>query len=168
MSTESERVLRVIKERRSIRKFLPRPIAQETIEEIVDCARFAPSAINIQPWHFIVVTDEAVRRKIADVCDYGKFVAQSPCCILVFCEDTKYYLEDGCAATENILLAAHALGIGSCWIAGDKKPYGPAIGKLLKVPPKCRLVSLVALGYPAETPRPSKKGLDEVLHWESW
>ena len=61
---------------------------------------------NIQPWHFIVVTDKERRKHIADLTDYGKFIEQAPVCIAVFCEDTKYYLEDGSAATQNILLAA--------------------------------------------------------------
>jgi nitroreductase len=101
--------------------------------------------------------------------DYGKFIAQSPACIAVFCKDTKYYLEDGCAATQNMLVAATALGVQSCWVAGDKKPYCGAIAELLKVPSGYKLISLVALGY-AETPgKPTpKRDLQEVIHWEKF
>ena len=86
--------------------------------------------------------------------------------IAVFCKDCKYFLEDGSAATQNILLAAHGLGIGSCWIAGDKKDYAPEVADILGVPAGFRLISLVALGYPAEQPQKAKRPLSEVLHWE--
>ena len=89
--------------------------------------------------------------------------------ILVFCKDGDYYLEDGSAATENLLLAAHISGLGACWIAGEKQPFTEALGKLLKVPKKHRLVSLVSLGYSAEKPEKiTKRKLSEVLHWEKF
>lgn len=160
--------LTVLKERRSIRRFQRKEITKDIIEDIVDCGRLATTAVNIQPWEFIAVTDAGVKRKIADVTDYGKFIAQAPLCIVVFCRDTKYYLEDGCAATENILLAAKAYGLGSCWVAGDKKRYAEDIRKLLNVPERYKLVSLIAIGYPAESPSPSKRSLQEVLHWDRW
>jgi nitroreductase len=121
----------------------------------------SPSAVNIQPWEFIVVTDPETRKKIADLTDYGKFIANAPVCIAVFCKDTKYYLEDGSAATMAILLAAWSYGLGTCWVAGDKKHYAEPIRQLLGVPEGYKLVSLIAMGYPAEQPtkekRPSKK-----------
>ena len=107
-------------------------------------------------------------RKISEATDYGKFLKDAAVCILVFCEDTKYYLEDGCAATENILLASYALGIGSCWIAGDKKPYVSVISEIIGVPEGWKLVSIVALGYPAENPSPPKKTVEQVIKWEHW
>jgi nitroreductase len=70
------------------------------------------------------------------------------------------------AATQNILLAACAHGLGSCWVAGDKKPYATDIAKRLGAPGDCRLISLIALGYPAENPRKPKRSLAVVLHWE--
>ncbi|MFH0763243.1 MAG: nitroreductase family protein, partial [Candidatus Omnitrophota bacterium] len=92
-------------------------------------------------------------------------------CIAVFCADTKYYLEDGCAATQNLLLAAAGYGIGSCWVAGDKKPYCSEVAKLLGAPDSLKLVSLVALGYPASEAslkEASKKALNQLLHWEKF
>jgi len=82
-------------------------------------------------------------------------------------KDVKHYLEDGSAATENILLAAHALGLGTCWVAGYKKAYGAPIAELLGVPAGFSLVALISLGYPAEKAEPhGKRDLSEVLHWE--
>ncbi|MDH7481623.1 MAG: nitroreductase family protein [Armatimonadota bacterium] len=157
-----------MKTRRSVRVYQDKPIPREIIEDIVDCGRLAATAINIQPWQFIVVQDPGMRKKIADTTDYGKFIAQAPVCIAVFCQDTKYYLEDGSAATQNILNAARAHELGSCWVAGDKKAYAPKIGEMLGMPPNYKLVSLVSIGYPIETPNPGKKPLSEVLHWERY
>lgn len=158
--------LECLKTRRSIRSYERTPVEQDVIDDIIDCARLAPTAINIQPWEFVVVTDEDVQRKIADFTDHGKFIAHAPVCVGVFCEDTKYYLEDGCAATVNILHAAHAHGLGSCWVAGDKKPYANEIRELLGVPSNYKLISLVSIGHTEENPTMSKRSLHTVLHRE--
>ncbi|MGC8977086.1 MAG: nitroreductase family protein [Candidatus Ratteibacteria bacterium] len=160
--------LKVLKERRSIRRYQKKEVPKDIIENIIDCARFAPTAINIQPWEFVVITDQKMREKIADITDYGKFIKEAPCCIAVFCKDTKYYLEDGSAATTYILLAAKDYGLGSCWIAGDKKAYAEKIKEILGVPEGYKLVSLISIGYPSEEPKPKKRELKEVLHWEKW
>ncbi len=163
-----EEVIKLLKERRSIRKYQEREVPEDIIKGIIDCARFAPTAINIQPWEFIVITDKEMRKKIADITDYGKFIAEAPVCVAVFCKDTKYYLEDGSAATTYILLAAKAYGLGSCWVAGDKKNYAEDIRKLLEVPDGYKLVSLISIGYPAENPVKGKRSLEDVLHRETW
>jgi len=163
-----EEVIKVLKERRSIRKYQKKEVPEDIIKGIIDCARFAPTAINIQPWEFIVITDGEMRKKIADITDYGKFIADAPVCVAVFCKDTKYYLEDGSAATTYILLAAKAYGLGSCWVAGDKKYYAEDIRKLLGVPDGYKLVSLIPIGYPAENPVKEKRPLEEVFHKGRW
>ena len=160
--------IEMLKTRRAVRAYTREPVPKETIEDIVDCGRLAASAINIQPWEFVVVMDPALRRKLAETTDHGKFIADAPVCVVVLCQDTKYYLEDGSAATENILLAARAHGLGACWVAGDKKPYAPDICRLLEAPQDYRLVSLIPLGYPAESPEKPKRPLAAVLHWEKY
>ncbi|MBI5183434.1 MAG: nitroreductase family protein [Nitrospinae bacterium] len=156
-----------IRTRRSIRSFNNQPVPPDIIETIIDSGRLAPSANNVQPWEFVVITREETRKKIAEITDYGKFIAQSPVCIATFCKDTKYYLEDGCAATENMLISAHALGLAGCWVAGDKKRYCQEIAHLLGVPPHYKLVSLIPLGYSDKTVNAHhKRDLGEVLHWE--
>lgn len=163
--------LEVLKTRRSIREYKDKPIPKEVLERIVDAARFAPTARNEQPWEFIVVVEKETLNKIAGLTDHGKFIAQAAACILVFCKDTKYYLEDGCAATENILIAATALGIGSCWVAGDKKPYCRQIHELLNVALSFKLVSMVSLGYPKSEKAfniAEKRALREMIHWEKF
>ncbi len=160
--------IKCIKTRRSIRKYKPDKIEKEIIKDIIDCARLAPTANNIQPWEFIVVDNKEIKDQLAEITDYGKFIKEAPVCIVVFCKDTKYYLEDGSAATQNILLAANAYGLGTCWVAGDKKPYADKIRKLLNVPEGYKLISLISMGYPAEKPSPPKRALNEVLHWNSF
>lgn len=159
--------LEALRSRRSIRVYeSDKPIPREYIEAIVNCGRFAATARNIQPWEFVVVTEADMLKRIADITEHGKFIAQAAACIAVFCLEGKYYIEDGSAATQNMMVAAHALGIGSCWVAGDKKAYADKLRDLLGAPPSLKLVSLISLGYPAQTPSPKKRPLAEVLHWE--
>jgi nitroreductase len=160
--------IEVLKTRRSVRAYTSQPVPRKIIEDLVDCGRLAATAINIQPWEFVVVTDRKVLRSIAQTTDHGKFIADAPLCVLVLCRDTKYYLEDGSAATENILLAARAHGLGSCWVAGDKKPYASKICHLVGAPQGYKLVSLIPIGYPAESPEKTKRLLSDVLHWEMY
>jgi len=139
------------------------------LKKLIDAARYAPSARNIQPWEFVVVTDGKKLKKIAEITDYGKFIADAAACVVVLCDSNeKYFLEDGCNASMNILLAAKNYGIGSCWVAGHKKEYVGKIKKLLGVPEKYEVISLLALGYPAENPKPKKRSLNDVLHWEKF
>jgi nitroreductase len=157
-----------IKSRRSVRAYLPRSVSRKILEDIIDCARLAPTARNDQPWEFVVVTEKLMLEAIARFADHGRFIGDAPVCVAVFSKDTKYYIEDGSAATENIMLAARAHGLGSCWVAGDKKMYAEDIRKLLKVPDGFKLVSLVALGETASIPPIRKRPLKDLLHWESW
>ena len=161
--------IEVIKKRRSVRKFEPKPVPEEIIKDILDCARLAPTAINIQPWLFGAVNDPDLKREIADMTDHGKFIKDCAVCFAVFADSSqKYFLEDGCAATENILLACTAHGIGSCWVAGHKKVYVDSIRKLLNVPAPYTLIALIASGYSKEQPSLKKKTLDEVTFFNKF
>jgi nitroreductase len=160
--------IEALRTRRCVRAFSPAPIARTTLETLVDCARLAATAVNRQPWEFVVVTEAERRQRLAEITDYGKFIAQAPACVVVLCKETKYYLEDGSAATENLLVAARALGLGACWVAGDKKAYADAVRAAVGAPAGYRVVSLVPVGVPAEEPAPSKRPLAEVLHWEAF
>lgn len=153
----------IIKNRRSIRSYQPKPLEPGVIDEILDCARLAPTAINIQPWLIGCVTDQKLLGRLAELADHGRFIKDCAACFAVFCEkDKKYYLEDGCAATMNILYAAASRGVGTCWIAGDKKEYADQVRDLLKVPGNYTLVSLISAGYAAGIPHPEKKPVDQV------
>lgn len=158
---------KVLEERYSCRRFSREPVPRQLLERIVDAGRRAPTARNEQPWEFVVVTERPMLEALAALTDHGKFIADAGACIAVICHRTKYDLEDGCAATENMLLAATALGLQSCWVAGDKKPYATRVCERLCAPPECKLVSLIAVGRAAEpAARAPKKKLADVLHWE--
>ncbi|MBI4845101.1 MAG: nitroreductase family protein [Candidatus Omnitrophica bacterium] len=160
----------IINKRASIRKFKNESISKEVLKSLVDAGRRAPSARAVEPWEFIVVCRRQTLEKIAQLASANAgFLAESAAAIVIFSRQTKYYLEDGCAACENILLAAVNAGLGACWIAGDKKDYASDVVKLLGAPLAIKLVAIIALGVPAEEFRQSKKrGLDDVLHWESY
>ncbi len=161
--------IEVLQKRRSVRKYLKKTVSKKDIETIVDCGRLAATARNEQPWEFVVITDAKMRKTLADITEYGKFIADVPVCICVFCKDTKYYLEDGSAATQNILLAARALGLGSCWVAGDKKPYAEKVAKILGAPSGHRLISFIPIGHAeALEQKCVKRELKEVIHWEKF
>lgn len=159
-----------IKTRRSIRTYDDKPITKEILEDIIDCARLAPSANNVQPWEFVVVTEREKLIKIAAAATYGPFIADSAACIVV-CGNAsnKHLLEDGSAATQNILLAARAHGIGTCWVAGWQRDYNPEIKKLLEIPEGIDIVAIISLGYSKSTPAPhGKRELNDVFHWEKF
>jgi len=159
--------IEALKTRRCVRAFRREAVDRGILEEVVDCGRLAPTALNIQPWEFVVVTDRTMLQRIAQATDHGRFIADAGACIVVLSKTTKYYLEDGSAATENILLACHARGLGACWVAGDKKPYADHVVRLVGAPESCKLVSLIPIGYAAEEPTCQKRPLADVLHWET-
>ena len=161
--------IEALKTRRSTRAYTEQAVAKAIIEDLVDCGRLAATARNVQPWEFIVITDAATRNRLASLAPNGPFIASAPVCIAVVCREETYYLEDGAAATQNILLAAHALGLGACWVAGDKKPYADEVRRILGAPDHYKLVSLIPLGHTHERPSaPAKRPLADVIHWEQF
>jgi nitroreductase len=160
--------IHALKTRRSVRAYRHEPIPRETLTDLIDCARLAPTAINIQPWEFVVVTERETLNAIAGTTDHGRFIADATACVVVLCQNTKYFLEDGSSATLSILLAAHAHGLAGCWVAGDKKPYAAEVCRIVGAPANYRLISLVPIGYPAEQPEKEKRPLSGVLHWEKF
>jgi len=152
--------------RRSVRKYRGGNVTREQLSQIVNMGRLAPTGRNEQPWEFVVVTDRARLRQLAHLCEFGKFIVDAAACIVVLCKPSTYYLEDGSAATTQMLVAATALGLASCWIAGDKKNYAPQVVALCGAPDTFQLVSLVAVGHGAEHPDPPKRKLADVLHWD--
>ena len=159
----------VIRSRHSVRKYKDDPVEEKTIKDALDCARLAPTARNEQPWLFGTVQNRDTLRAIADLTDNARFIADAPICFAVFGKrSAKYYLEDCCAATMQLLLALQAWGVGSCWVAGEKKDYAEDVRILLNVPEEYTLVSLVPAGYPEEIQIAKKKLLDEVTFFERY
>ena len=157
-------ILEVIKARRSIRKYKAGPVSEEEINKILEAGRWAPSADNSQPWGFIVLRSQEVREKLADILTWGSFLSGAPLGIVVSVDPgvSSHHVEDGAAATQNMLLEAHSLGLGACWLAIYGEEYEASAKKLLNVPEKERLVCAIAIGHPAETGRTTRRELGEV------
>lgn len=158
--------LEAIRHRRSIRRYKHAVIPKADLETIVDAGRLAATGSNRQPWDFIVVTEKTM---IVNFKSSGAWIAESSAVIVVVMDPkSRWWVEDGAAAIENMLLASTALGYGSCWVEGDALPYEEMIKSLLGIPADRRVMALIPVGVPAETPQPGKKPLEEVLHWEKF
>jgi len=158
--------LEAIGKRRSVRKYTGEPIPGKDLEKIVDAGRLAATGSNQQPWDFVVVTDRAMvaRLKVA-----AEWLEKAAAIIAVVMDpSSRWWIEDGSAAVENMLIASTALGYGSCWLEGNTLPHEEEFKKLLGVPKEKRLFTLVPIGVPAEEPTREKKSLQEVLHWERY
>jgi len=153
--------------RRSVREFTGDSIPKADLVKIIDAGRWAPSGYNRQPWDFIVVTNQKTINilKIA-----SKWMDKAGAIIAVILDpgSSKFWLEDGSAAIENILLASTALGYGSCWLQGYTEPKEKEFKKLLQVPENKRLLTLIPIGVPVNWPFGEKKPLEDVLHWEKY
>ena len=162
-----------IKTRRSIRAFTREEISDREIEKILDAARWAPSAGNIQPWIFVVVKDPGTKRRLSEAALNQFFIEEAPV-VIVVCADQErsrrgygsrganlYCIQDTAAATQNILLAAHALGLGACWVGAFNEEE---VRLILKIPRGIRPVAIVPIGHPAEKPGTIfKRPLSEVI-----
>ena len=158
--------LEAIRKRRSIRKYTKDAIPRTDLEIIVDAGRLAATGSNRQPWDFVVVTD---RGMIEQFKVSGAWIEQASAVIVVVMDPvSRWWVEDGAAAIENMLLASTALGYGACWVEGDALPREAQFKALLEVPGEKRVMALVPVGVAAETPMPEKKPLEKVLHWEKY
>lgn len=159
--------LKAIQTRRTCREFKADPVPQALVETLVDAARLAPSTNNIQPWEFVAITRPELKTDLADVIPHGGFIASAPLCLVVLCKETRHHVEDGCAAIENLLLAAWDQGLGACWISGVQEIYAERILDRIGAPDDVKLVACIAVGYPAALPpTPPKRAVADILHWE--
>jgi nitroreductase len=158
-------VLEAIRTRRAIRRFKPEPVPPELIEKMLEAARWAPSSVNSQPWEFIVITDPVTRKRMSRAFVIGSFLNEAPLAIAVVVDRlrTTLPLQDGTLAAYAIWLAAHDLGLGACWI-NPNIPFG--IRRILDIPFTKKLVTVLAIGYPAETPVHTRKKLSDFVFFE--
>jgi len=168
-----------VKARRSIRKYKTSAIEEDKLMRLLNAARLSPSAGNRQPWKFIVVTDSEIKRRLADVCRWKMWrmsqVEKAPL-VIVGCGIPKEsirvgslekgYVVDVTIALQSIVLTATSLGLGTCWIgAFDEKK----VRELLGIPEDIKVVALLTVGYPDETPKPkSRKSLDKIICYDHY
>jgi nitroreductase len=171
-------VFETIKNRRSFRAFTNQSVSEKQVCRLIDAARWAPSAGNTQPWEFILVRNAETKRKLAEAA-LNQFFIEEACVVIVVCANKirsgrtygdrgvkLYCLQDTAAATQNLLLAAHALGLAACWVGAFKEEE---VREVLNIPEGVRPVAIVPIGYPAENPVfRSRRPVSDVVHYECW
>lgn len=157
--------------RKSVRKYLPKPVEREKAELLLKAGMAAPTGKNTQPWEFVVVTDRAVLDSMATALPYAKMLKDAPMAIVVCGDVTKssYWYIDCSAAAENILLAAEALGLGAVWTA--TYPYEDrmeAAKKYTGLPDHIASLCVIPVGYPAAPQTPKDKWDASKVHTDKW
>jgi nitroreductase len=171
-------VFEAIKNRRSFRAFTNQPVSEKQLRQLIDAARWAPSAGNTQPWEFILVRRAVAKRKLAEAALDQTFIEEARVVIVVCANKVRssrtygdrgvklYCLQDTAAATQNLLLAAHALGLAACWVGAFKEEEAREV---LNIPKGVRPVAIVPIGYPAEKPVVrSRRPVKDFVHYECW
>ena len=156
--------------RRSIRKFKETPVPEEVLGKILEAGRQSPSAVNVQPWHFVVVTDQKLKNDLGR--GFFNRMIRDAAFILVGCYRTRNPLTrkwapiDTTIAMQSMVLAAELQGVGSCWL-GDFKES--TVKETLMMPRDVQIVALIAFGYPDEKPSPKKKKkIEDIVHYNRW
>lgn len=167
-------VLDNIATRTSIRDYEARPVEKEKIEKMLRAAMAAPTAMNKQPWHFVVVDQRNVLDALAGANPYAKMLKKAPLAIVV-CGNTDkmiegggrdFWIQDASAATENLLLAAHAMGLRAVWTgAYPSEERCISISKVLSLPDNLVPLNMIVVGYPAEQPQPKQKFKEENISY---
>ncbi len=162
-------LMETIRNRRTIRNFKPDPIAEDKVQAILEAGRWAPSFSNLQPWKFVVIKDPGLKNALdqaaqKSVLHWG--IHEAPLIILVCADcrvDPLHAAETCAAATQNMILMAQDRGLGAGWLGIMGTEAETAIQKLLKFPETMRVVSLIPIGIPAETPKISRKPLEALV-----
>jgi nitroreductase len=166
-------ILETIRKRYSCRNYLEKNIERNKLEEVLEAARLAPSAKNMQDWRFVVVTDNEKKRRIADAANNQLFLEKAGA-IIVACTTTDYVMRCGqpagaidvAIALEHICLQAASLGLATCWIGSF---YPEKVRHIVGIPADITIVELLALGYPADTPgEPSRLPLEKIVCFDNW
>ncbi len=167
-------VIEARKTRRSIRSYKEKEIEEEKLEIVLEAARLAPSARNVQEWKFIVVKDKDTRKKLAVAAKDQKFVGEAPVVIAACAVETQHTMSCGqlcypidlAIAVEHMTLKAVEEGLGSCWIGAFREDE---VKKILGIPEKVRVVALLPVGYPEYVPSPTpRKFINEIVAFEKW
>ncbi|HII07736.1 MAG TPA: nitroreductase [Methanotrichaceae archaeon] len=167
-------VSEAIQKRRSIRKYQGRQIEEEKLDRVLEAGRLAPSARNLQEWKFVIVRDEARRKRIAEAAKGQTFVGEAPVVIAACATVTDYVMTCGqltypidlAIAVDHMTLKAVEEGLGTCWIGAF---YEEEVKKVLNIPPEVRVVALLPIGYPDESPNPRpRKEMEEIVAFETW
>lgn len=169
-------IFSIIHSRKSVRNFTGEGITKEQIETIIKAGMAAPSAVNMQPWAFIAITDRETLDTLADYLPYAKMIYKAGAAIVVCAipekaheKLTEYSILDTAAATENILLAVEALGLGAVWTAVyPKKDLQKFVRETLQIPNNVIPLCVIPIGHPTGEDMPKNKFNKEFIKWEKW
>lgn len=163
--------------RTSIRAFTGQSVSSDTVEMLLRAGMAAPTAVNLQPWHFVAVTDRAKLDEMRQANPHAKMLEQAPLAIVVCGDMNKamegpgrdFWIQDCSAATENILLAAHALGLGAVWTGGHPiEERVNTLREILQLPENLIPLCAIVIGYPAENPEPKDKWKTENVSYNTY
>ncbi len=162
-------IFNLIKERRSIRKYRKERIDRDSIIKILEAGRFAPSAENNQPWRFFVLTEEENIKSVGKACKYlflNTFVEEAPLVIVMYSEKTHHFVKTDCGlCAQNMMLEAHSLGIGSCYVGAFREK---SIKKILGLTESDKILGIITFGYPEKIPSaPERLPLEEIVKSDS-
>jgi nitroreductase len=166
--------LEAILSRRSIRKYGDTTVGEEAIEKLLRAAMSAPSAGNQQPWHFVVIDERDILKKVEKVNPYAGMASGAPLAVLICAEPALekfpgYWVQDCSAAAENMLLAAHAMGLGAVWTGiYPMEDRVTGFRELLSLPDDVIPLALIVIGHPAEEKPPSERFLPGRIHRNGW
>lgn len=177
MADTSDTVMNNILTRTSIRSYQEKPVEETKVEQLLRAGMAAPTAVNKQPWAFVVVKDPEQLQRLSDALPYAKMTAQAPLAIVV-CGDLNkalpddaaaFWIQDASAATENILLAANGLGLGAVWTGVyPSEERVKDVSQLLQLPSHIIPLNVIPIGYPAEQPTPKDKWDPQNIHYDHW
>lgn len=166
--------MEVVRRRRSIRAYKSREVEERILKEILEAARWAPSAKNLQMWKLVVVRDPDKKKALAKASFDQNFIAEAPLVIAAVALDPGHvmscgvpaYAVDLAIAVEHMVLAACDKGLGSCWIGAFEQEK---VREILGIPSCCKVVALLPIGYPAESPEPPpRKPLSEIVSYDAF
>ena len=168
-------LLSQIQKRHSVRSYRPQPVEKEKLLTVLEAARLAPSAKNVQEWRFVVVRDKAKRRELSTAAKGQKFLEEAPIVVACLAETDNHIMTCGQAcypidvaiAIDHMTLAAVTLGLGTCWIGAF---YEEEVKKILDIPKEIKVVELLCLGYPKDnsTKQKERLALGEIAFFEKW
>jgi nitroreductase len=166
-----QELLDAILARRSIRSYTPQPVSEDELRVLLEAAMAAPSAHNSKPWHFVVVTERQKLDALADGHPHAKMLRRAPLCVAVCGQPaaSEFWEQDCAAATENLLLAATAIGLGAVWVGVHPRQQLVAfVRRELAIPGESVPLCLIAVGHPAEEKAPRTQYDEARIHRESW
>jgi nitroreductase len=152
----------------AVRSYQERPVPEDVLQQILEAGRLSASAMNKQPWHFVVVREPATLKELGQLASTGPYIANAPLAIVVAITPSRFAISDASRAIQDMMLAAWSAGVGSNWVGAGGLDE---VKSLLGIPANIDILAILPFGYPAERigqGHKERKSLNEIVHWERW